>query len=98
MWERFLIIIFFMAVMWVGRSQLVELSSKFADSTLQRLEGASIGGSHGSAWVPPYQAGGLTGLGVTQTVKQRAAEIPRINGQTPTAVAVAAWRKYRGAS
>ena len=98
MWERFLIIIFFMAVMWVGRSQLVELSSKFADSTLQRLEGASIGGSHGSSWVPPYQAGGLTGLGVTQTVKQRAAEVPRINGQTPTAVAVATWRKYRGAS
>ncbi len=98
MWERFLIIIFFMAVMWVGRSQLVELSAKFADSTLQRLEGASIGGSHGSAWVPPYQAGGLTGLGVTHTVKQRAAEIPRINGQTPAAVAVATWRKYRGAS
>jgi len=101
MWERFLIIIFFMAVMWVGRSQLVDLSSKFADSTLRRLEGASIGGSHGSSWVPPYQAGGLTGLGVTQTVKQSATEIPRqprINGQTPTAVAVATWRKYRGAS
>lgn len=98
MWERFLIIIFFMAVMWVGRSQLVELSSKFADSTLQRLEGASIGGSHGSSWVPPYQSGGLTGLGVTHTVKQRAAENPRFNGQTPTAIAVATWRKYRGAS
>ncbi len=76
LWTRFLLVIFFMAVMWVGRRQLVDMSSRFADSTLQRLEGGQVGGSHGAAWVRPYQAGGLTGLGVTHTVKESVAEMP----------------------
>ena len=58
MWTRFLLVIFFMAVMAVGRRQLLDISQRFADSTLQRLEGDQIGGSHGATWIRPYQAGG----------------------------------------
>jgi hypothetical protein len=95
LWTRFLLVIFFMAVMAVGRRQLLDISARFADSTLQRLEGGQIGGAHGATWVRPYQAGGLTGLGVTHTVRQATAEIPsrphRTQGQAP-ALAGAAWR------
>lgn len=101
MWERFLLVVFFMAIMWVGRSRLVELSNRFADSTLSRLEGAGIGGSHGATWIRPYQSGGLTGLGVAHSIKEATAAIPRqprIHGQTPTAAAVATWRKARKVS
>ncbi len=76
LWTRFLLVIFFMAVMWVGRRQLVDMSSRFADSTLQRLEAGGVGGSHGAAWIRPYQAGGLTGLGVTHTVNETVADLP----------------------
>ncbi len=65
-----------MAVMAVGRRQLLDISSRFADSTLQRLEGGQIGGAHGATWIRPYQAGGLTGLGVTHTVKEATADMP----------------------
>jgi hypothetical protein len=96
LWTRFLLVIFFMAVMAVGRRQLLDISSRFADSTLQRLEGGQIGGAHGATWIRPYQAGGLTGLGVTQTVRQATADIParprRKPSQTPT-LAAAAWRQ-----
>ncbi|MDF1598096.1 MAG: hypothetical protein P1T08_18665, partial [Acidimicrobiia bacterium] len=96
LWTRFLLVIFFMAVMAVGRRQLLDISSRFADSTLQRLEGGQIGGAHGATWVRPYQAGGITGLGVTHTVRQTTADIParprRKQGQAP-ALAGAAWRQ-----
>ncbi len=99
LWERFLLVIFFMAVMWVGRRQLIEISSRFADSTLRRLDTARLGGSHGAAWVRPYQAGGLTGLGVTHTLSESMADIPRpLRGQTAPTVAAAAWRRGRGTS
>lgn len=76
LWERFLLVVFFMAVMWVGRHQLVDISSRFADSTLHRLESARLGGAHGAAWTRPYQAGGLTGLGVAHTLRETAQDIP----------------------
>jgi hypothetical protein len=77
MWERFLLVVFFMAVMWVGRRQLVDISSRFADSTLHRLDAARLGGAHGAAWIRPYQAGGLTGLGVTTTLRETSNELPQ---------------------
>lgn len=78
LWERFLLVVFFMAVMWVGRRQLLDISGRFAESTLQRLEGARIGGGHGAAWIRPYQAGGLTGLGVTRTIRESNADYPAL--------------------
>lgn len=77
-WERFLLVTLFMAVMWVGRRQLVDITARFADSTLTRLEGARVGGSHGATWIAPYQAGGLTGLGVSDTIRQTRAEHPHL--------------------
>ena len=88
LWERFLLVVFFMAVMWVGRRQLVDISSRLADSTVQRLDSARIGGAHGAAWIRPYQAGGLTGLGVTTTVRESRDEIP--HRHTPPMVRSAA--------
>jgi hypothetical protein len=91
LWQRFLMVVFFMAVMWVGRRQLVEMSARFADSTLQRLDTARLGGGHGATWIRPYQAGGLTGLGLARTRQETAAEIPH----TPERVKAAgswAWR------
>ena len=97
LWTRFLLVVFFMAVMWVGRRQLVDMSGRFADSTLRRLEGGRVGGSHGASWIRPYQAGGLTGLGITHTVKESMADIPnqpRGSQRRPTsAVAAPVWRK-----
>lgn len=99
LWERFLLVVFFMAVMWVGRRKLVEISSQFADSTLRRLESARLGGSHGASWIRPYQAGGLTGLGVTHTLRESMTDLPRPTrtGAAP-AVAAAARRWTRRAS
>lgn len=77
-WERFLLVTFFMAVMWVGRRQLVDITARFADSTLNRLEGARLGGSHGATWIPPYQAGGLTGLGIAHTINQTSQDHPHL--------------------
>jgi hypothetical protein len=91
LWQRFLMVVFFMAVMWVGRRQLIEMSARFADSTLQRLDTARLGGGHGATWIRPYQAGGLTGLGLAHTRQETAAEIPH----TPERVKAAgswAWR------
>lgn|GEM_PF-3726995 len=84
LWQRFLLVTFFMAVMAVGRRQLVDMSGRFADSTLQRLDTARLGGGHGATWIRPYQAGGLTGLGVTHTTQQAVAEVPpRFRTATP---------------
>lgn len=98
LWERFLLAIFFMAVMWVGRRQLLDISGRFADSTLQRLEGARIGGGHGAAWIRPYQAGGLTGLGVTRTIRESNADYPplpaRVSRSEHAATATAAAVKW----
>ncbi len=98
MWTRFLLVIFFMAVMWVGRRQLVDISARFADSTLHRLEGARLGGSHGATWIRPYQAGGITGLGLSQTVHESTAELPgrprKQRSQVP-ALAAKAWTQAR---
>ncbi|MDF1595140.1 MAG: type IV secretion system protein [Acidimicrobiia bacterium] len=96
MWTRFLLVIFFMAVMAVGRRQLLDISARFADSTLARLEGNRIGGSHGATWIRPYQSGGLTGLGVTHTVREAAAEVPNLphkKPQPPPGLAAAAWQQ-----
>jgi len=96
MWTRFLLVIFFMAVMAVGRRQLLDISQRFADSTLQRLEGNRIGGSHGATWIRPYQAGGLTGLGITQTIRQAASEVPTLPRRKPESahtLAAAAWQR-----
>lgn len=82
LWERFLLVVFFMAVMWVGRRQLIDISSRFADSTLHRLDTARLGGGHGAAWIRPYQAGGLTGLGVTHTLRETTEEIPGRQNQS----------------
>lgn len=82
LWERFLLVVFFMAVMWVGRRQLLDISGRFADSTLQRLEGARVGGGHGAGWIRPYQAGGLTGLGVTRTIRESNADYPTLPART----------------
>jgi hypothetical protein len=92
LWERFLLVVFFMAVMWVGRRQLVDISSRFADSTLQRLDTARLGGAHGAAWIRPYQAGGLSGLGVTTSIRETTTELPRPrnNRSSPTRSAAAA--------
>jgi len=98
MWTRFLLVIFFMAVMTVGRRQLLDISQRFADSTLQRLEGNRIGGGHGATWMRPYQSGGLTGLGVTHTVREAAAEVPNLprrKHQPTPAVTAAAWQQAR---
>ena len=97
LWERFLLVVFFMAVMWVGRRQLVDISSRFADSTLHRLDAARLGGAHGAAWIRPYQAGGLTGLGVTTTIKETGYDIPHRNDLIDSAAskAVTAWAKGR---
>jgi hypothetical protein len=76
-----------MAVMWVGRKQLVDISARFADSTLHRLDAARLGGGHGAAWVRPYQAGGLTGLGVTRTIRESNAEYPPVPTRSPAAEA-----------
>lgn len=78
LWERFLLVTFFMAVMWVGRRQLVDMSARIGDSTLTRLEGARLGGSHGANWIRPYQTGGLTGLGVAHTIHQTRQEHPHL--------------------
>ena len=94
LWTRFLLVIFFMAVMAVGRRQLLDISARFADSTLQRLEGGQIGGAHGATWIRPYQAGGLTGLGVTRTVRETTADVParpRRKQHGPT-LAATAWQ------
>ncbi|MDF1597507.1 MAG: hypothetical protein P1T08_15620 [Acidimicrobiia bacterium] len=96
MWTRFLLVIFFMAVMAVGRRQLLDISQRFADSTLQRLESNRIGGSHGATWVRPYQAGGLTGLGVTHTIRETTTDIPalpRKKHQPAPALAAVAWQQ-----
>jgi hypothetical protein len=96
MWTRFLLVIFFMAVMTVGRRQLLDIASRFADSTLGRLEGGQVGGSHGAAWIRPYQAGGLTGLGVTHTVRETTTDLPALPRKNPravSAVAAAAWQQ-----
>jgi hypothetical protein len=96
MWTRFLLVVFFMAVMAVGRRHLLDIASRFSDSTLQRLEGNRIGGAHGAAWVRPYQAGGLTGLGVTRTIRESTAEVPTPpRRQTPQApsIAAVAWQQ-----
>ncbi|MEX2652074.1 MAG: hypothetical protein WD473_06475 [Acidimicrobiia bacterium] len=96
MWTRFLLVIFFMAVMAVGRRQLLDISARMADSTLHRLEGAHIGGAHGATWIRPYQAGGLTGLGVTHTFRESSADLPRIprtKSQPVPALATAAWQQ-----
>lgn len=97
LWERFLLVVFFMAVMWVGRRQLVDISSRFADSTLHRLEAARIGGGHGAAWIRPYQAGGLTGLGITTTIRESRVEVPHRNTLIDSAAskAVTAWARGR---
>ena len=98
MWTRFLLVIFFMAVMTVGRRQLLDISQRFADSTLQRLEGNRIGGAHGATWIRPYQSGGLTGLGVTHTIRETTTEVPNLphrRNQTPPSVAAAAWQQAR---
>lgn len=87
LWERFLLVVFFMAVMWVGRKQLVDISARFADSTLHRLDAAHLGGGHGAAWVRPYQAGGLTGLGVTRTIRESNADYPPVPTRSPAAEA-----------
>ncbi|MGF1668668.1 MAG: type IV secretion system protein, partial [Acidimicrobiia bacterium] len=86
MWTRFLLVVFFMAVMAVGRRQLLDVSARFADSTLQRLEGTRIGGSHGATWIRPYQAGGLTGLGVTHTIRETTTELPSLPRKKPQPV------------
>lgn len=96
MWTRFLLVIFFMAVMAVGRRQLLDISQRFADSTLQRLEGNRIGGSHGATWIRPYQAGGLTGLGVTRTIRETTADVPTVPRRKPrpiTSAATSAWQQ-----
>jgi hypothetical protein len=95
LWTRFLLVVFFMAVMWVGRKQLVDMSSRFADSTLRRLEGTRVGGAHGAAWIRPYQAGGLTGLGITHTVKESLADVPTRPRATrrASATVASAWQK-----
>lgn len=100
LWERFLLVVFFMAVMWVGRRQLIDISSRFADSTLNRLDAARVGGGHGAAWIRPYQAGGLTGLGVTTTIRETSSELPQhrpLVGKTgvgsAAAKAAATWAK-----
>lgn len=98
MWTRFLLVIFFMAVMAVGRRQLLDISARMADSTLGRLEGAHIGGSHGATWIRPYQAGGLTGLGVTHTFRESTADIPsvpRTKTRPAPALAAAAWQQAK---
>ena len=96
MWTRFLLVIFFMAVMTVGRRQLLDISQRFADSTLQRLESNRIGGSHGATWIRPYQAGGLTGLGVTHTIRETTTDLPALPRKKPQpvpALAAAAWQQ-----
>jgi hypothetical protein len=96
MWTRFLLVIFFMAVMAVGRRQLLDISSRIADSTLHRLEGSRIGGAHGAAWIPPYQAGGLSGLGVTHTVRETTTDLPTLPRKRPEPLptaAAAAWQQ-----
>jgi hypothetical protein len=101
MWTRFLLVIFFMAVMAVGRRQLLDISSRMADSTLRRLEGGQIGGSHGAAWIRPYQAGGLSGLGVTHTVRETTVDLPALPHKKPqpaAGLAAAAWQQARRTS
>ncbi len=101
MWTRFLLVIFFMAVMTVGRRQLLDISQRFADSTLRRLEGGQIGGSHGAAWIRPYQAGGISGLGVTHTIRETTADLPTLPAKIPQPVAglaAAAWQQTRRTS
>jgi len=96
LWIRFLLVVFFMAVMWVGRRQLVDMSGRLADSTLRRLEGGQVGGSHGAAWIRPYQTGGLTGLGITHTVKESTADIPTqpyTKARSTSALAASVWQK-----
>jgi len=93
LWERFLLVIFFMAVMWVGRRQLVDISSRFADSTLHRLDGARLGGGHGATWIRPYQGGGLSGLGVAHTVRESAADIPHTRGRQTAPAPTTGWRR-----
>jgi hypothetical protein len=93
LWERFLLVIFFMAVMWVGRRQLLDISSRFADSTLARLDASRLGGGHGATWIRPYQAGGLTGLGVGHTIRESMAEIPRTNIRQTVPAVGATWRR-----
>ena len=93
MWTRFLLVIFFMAVMTVGRRQLLDISQRFADSTLQTLEGNRIGGAHGATWIRPYQSGGVTGLGVTHTIRETTTEVPNLPRRRQPALA--AWQQAR---
>jgi hypothetical protein len=86
LWERFLLVLFFMAVMWVGRKQLVDISGRFADSTFHRLDAAGLGGGHGAAWVRPYQAGGLTGLGVTRSIRESNGDYPTMPTRSPSGI------------
>jgi hypothetical protein len=97
MWTRFLLVIFFMAVMTVGRRQLLDISQRFADSTLQRLEGNRIGGAHGATWIRPYQSGGVTGLGVTHTIRETTTQVPDLplRRRQHAPVAAAAWQQAR---
>lgn len=98
LWARFLMVVFFMAIMWVGRRQLVDMSGRFADSTLRRLEAGGIGGAHGASWIRPYQAGGITGLGVTQTIRETRADHPHLATPTTSTIGRAAltgWAKGR---
>ncbi len=101
MWTRFLLVIFFMAVMAVGRRQLLDIAARMTDSTLHRLEGGQVGGAHGAAWIRPYQAGGLTGLGVIHTLRETTADLPTPSRRKPqpapaAAAALQAQRRTRG--
>ncbi|MEX1004135.1 MAG: type IV secretion system protein [Acidimicrobiia bacterium] len=98
MWTRFLLVIFFMAVMAVGRRQLLDISQRLADSTLSRLEGSRIGGAHGAAWIRPYQAGGITGLGLTHTIRETTGDLPALPRRKPqpaSTLTAAAWQQAR---
>lgn len=101
LWTRFLLVIFFMAVMAVGRRQLLDISAKVADSTLQRLESSRIGGAHGATWIRPYQAGGVTGLGVTHTIRGTNPDIPTGSHRWPGTsrkMASSVWRRRQRTS
>ena len=77
-----------------GRRQPLEIPTRSADSTLGRLEGGRVRGAHGATWIRPYQAGGLTGLGVTHTVLETTADLPALPRRKPQpapALTAAAW-------
>ena len=56
---------------------------------------ARLGGSHGATWIRPYQAGGLSGLGVTHTLRESMTDIPRPSSRRPPPAATAAWRRHQ---